>query len=101
MSEYFRAHFIQVHKRKDVNHRPLYLVRVFVQGLTSYSFCDNIAFYVHACAPIFQLFLAGDTHRVLVQDIKATQNIIVNGTNKCGLCYLLFAYFSNRIFHPP
>ena len=27
VSEYFRAHFIQVHKRKDVSHRPLYLVR--------------------------------------------------------------------------
>ena len=27
MSEYFRAHFIQVHRRKDVSHRPLYLVR--------------------------------------------------------------------------
>ncbi|OBZ71036.1 Guanine nucleotide-binding protein alpha-4 subunit [Grifola frondosa] len=25
VSEYFRAHFIQVHKRKDVSHRPLYL----------------------------------------------------------------------------
>lgn len=26
--EYFRAHFIQVHRRKDVSHRPLYLVRL-------------------------------------------------------------------------
>ncbi|KAI0744354.1 G-alpha-domain-containing protein [Daedaleopsis nitida] len=25
VSEYFRAHFIQVHRRKDVSHRPLYL----------------------------------------------------------------------------
>ena len=28
VSEYFRAHFIQVHRRKDVSHRPLYLVRL-------------------------------------------------------------------------
>ncbi|KAI0355795.1 G-protein alpha subunit [Trametes cingulata] len=25
VSEYFRAHFIQVHRRKDISHRPLYL----------------------------------------------------------------------------
>ena len=37
VSEYFRAHFIQVHRRKDVSHRPLYLVRRAPASPSSFS----------------------------------------------------------------
>lgn len=36
VSEYFRAHFIQVHRRKDVSHRPLYLVRLLALSITQF-----------------------------------------------------------------
>ena len=46
VSEYFRAHFIQVHRRKDVSHRPLYLVRppvVSVITVVSVAFAVAVA----------------------------------------------------------
>ena len=62
VSEYFRAHFIQTHKRKDVSNRVLYTVRVLLSlGLAT------------------SLIIPGQ-HFTSMLDIRATQAIIINGT---------------------
>ncbi|PIL28040.1 hypothetical protein GSI_09891 [Ganoderma sinense ZZ0214-1] len=93
VSEYFRAHFIQVHRRKDVSHRPLYLhftsmlVRISLissftplrGGRSQARRAPTFPAMPHADHVLASLsFSVSVIGAIALQDIKATQAIIIN-----------------------